>query len=208
MTRNSNNSVGRRAWAVENYARDEDAVNVLVRTLRDPRPRVAREARRAIQARYVVPRRRLVDLYAATRQEHTRIQVLALLARGERSESMVSLLDAAVLSEGKALRQACQHLADWLRTWAPLSTKGAVRLAGAIFYAEDSLPPALAARLWTYVREQRGLPRRVRASAETAGARQKLGGWPVQVFLGGRVSRRSYEMAPTWWGWCRGVLRV
>lgn len=207
MARNLNNLVGQLAAGVVNYARDEDAVNVLVRALSDPRPVVARGARRVLGQWYVAPRRRLIDLYASTRQVHTRIQVLALLARGERAESMVSLLDAAALSDGKALAQACGHLTDWLRTWAPLSPEAAARLAGAVFYAEDSIPPALAARLWAYVREQRGLPRPVRETA-AVGARQKLGARPGMFFLGGRVRHRSYEMAPTWWGVCRGLLRV
>ena len=119
MTLNTSDTVGQLAAGVVGYARDQDAVNVLVRALSDPRPRVARAARRVLGAWFVVPRRRLIDLYASTRQAHTRIQVLALLARGERGESMVSLLDAAAMSDGKALKQACQHLTDWLRMWAP-----------------------------------------------------------------------------------------
>jgi hypothetical protein len=207
MARNLNNLVGQPAAGVVNYARDEDAVNVLVRALSDSRPRVARAARRVLGAWYVVPRRRLIELYASTRQAHTRMQVLALLARGERGESMVSLLDAAALSDGKALKQACGHLTDWLRTWAPLTPEAAARLAGAVFYAEDSLPPVLAERLWAYVREQGGLAPQVREWA-AVGARQKLGGRPGMFFLGGRVRHRSFELAPTWWGVCRGVLRV
>lgn len=211
-------------------AGDSGAMETLLAALDDGRRRVARAARFALAERFVVPRARLLHLFAATAHAHTRTQVLALLARGGRVDSMVSLLQAVVLCQrttpaGRreradwpstwaplnaaaevrldALAQACRHLDDWLATWAPLARDEACRLAAAVLDAEDALPPAVAERLWAYVREQRRMARPARKHAP---ARRKP---RVELrYLGGRVRRRSYELAPGWVARVRGFLRV
>src|SRR6478736_1216180 len=98
MALNTDNLVGRLVAGVVDRARAGDEVNVLVRALSDSRPAVAREARHALAARHVVARERLLSLYALAEHPHTRTQVLALLARGGRADSMVSLLAALAIT--------------------------------------------------------------------------------------------------------------
>jgi hypothetical protein len=182
------------------------AREALVRALLDERPRVAREARRALTAGgFVVSRERLLDLYCTTNQRHTRTQVLALLARGGRGASMVSLLDAALVSDGAMLALVCQHLGRWLDGWAPLPDRSVRQLAGAFREAEEVLPVALAERLRVYLRELRGTAPTAPVGTERvlpAGDYRRRGS-----FLRGRTVRRSYEMVPGWVARVRGVLR-
>lgn len=234
MALKTDNLVVRLVAGLVDRARAGDEANVLVRALSDPRPAVAREARHALAARHVVARERLLGLYASAEHPHTRTQVLALLARGGRADSMVSLLAAlaitgpaapvqkrGVLKDRRflwatleararhhraAVGQACRHIEDWLATWTPLSRADACRLAAALLDAQDALPPALAERLWVYVRDQGRIRRPERKRAPKPVKWVKVVKPPVLQFLGGRVRHRSYEMTPTWWGWCRGVV--
>jgi hypothetical protein len=171
------------------------AREALVRALLDERPRVAREARYALARAFVLPRGRLLRLYRIAWQRHTRTQVLALLARGERGASMVSLLEAAAMSDPVTLPQVCEHLRRWLDVWAPLPGRSVAQLAAAFARAERVLPDALAERMRNYLRGLHG----VRAVAPVRKARRRAraehgrGG-----YLRGRTVRRSYELAPSW----------
>jgi hypothetical protein len=197
-------------------AGNDDAREALFDALSDRRPKVAREARYALAESFVVPRKRLLRLYATTRVPHTGVHVLALLARGQRCDSMVSLLEAvAAVAQPKSRAQACGYVDEWLRKWAPLPPDEVRRLAWAIWEAEDALPPELLARLKAYVRELRGLPPQTQPRAATpttkprvAVARNVKTRSPRLEFLDGRVVHRRYEVAPTWLARCRGLLRV
>jgi len=173
------------------------AREALVRALLDERPRVAREARHALARAFVLPRGRLLRLYRIAWQRHTRAQVLALLARGERGASMASLLEAAAMGDPVMLPQVCEHLGRWLDVWAPLPGRSVAQLTEAFRRAERVLPDAVAERMRNYLRGLHG----VRVAAPTPARKgrrrarsQREGG----VYLRGRTVRRSYELAPSW----------
>jgi hypothetical protein len=167
----------------------------LVRALLDERPWVAREARYALARAFVLPRGRVLRLYTLVKQRHTRTQLLALLARGERGASMVSLLEAALVSDPAMMAQVCEHLRRWLAVWAPLPQRAVNQLAGAFRRAERVLPEALAERLRVYLRELHGarVAAPVRKERPRTRSQKASGG-----YLRGRTVRRSYELAPRW----------
>lgn len=175
------------------------AREALVRALHDERPRVARQARHALARSFVLPRGRLLRLYRIAWQRHTRTHVLALLARGERGASMVSLLEAAAMGDPAMLPQVCEHLRRWLDVWAPLPGRSVAQLAAAFRRAERALPEALAERMRVYLRELHGVPAAIPVPRPTrkrrSASRSRHG---RGEFLRGRVVRQSYELAPSW----------
>src|SRR5258705_13449176 len=89
---------------------DHAELERLLAALNDSRPRVARAACEALAERFVVPRERLWKLLVTTRWPHTRLRALRLLARGERIDSMIWVLSAAVLGDVAVREQACLYL--------------------------------------------------------------------------------------------------
>jgi hypothetical protein len=193
MVRFSNNFVAEISALAD--AGGDAARESLVRALLDERPRVAREARFALARAFYLPRGRLLRLYRIAWQRHTRTQVLALLARGERGASMVSLLEAAAISDERMLPEVCEHLRRWLEVSAPLPKRAVNQLAAAFRRAERVLPGALAERMRVYLRELRTPPAVAPAREERPRARSQHG---RGAYLRGRTVRRTYELAPSW----------
>ncbi|HEY7117356.1 MAG TPA: hypothetical protein VH475_12260 [Tepidisphaeraceae bacterium] len=178
---------------------DPDAARMetLLRQLAGPYRRAARQARRVLARDFAVPRDRLTRLLASARYPHTRTQVLALLARGERVGSMVSLLNAAATTDDETVRrQASAHLADWGDRAAPddLPRRGA--FAAALANADRALPRHLARRLWASL----GVTWDDPAPAGNPWRRRPVYlGPPVldpPFYLSYRIVRRRYELTP------------
>lgn len=158
----------------------------LFSALNDRRPRVARRACKLLIDRHVVPRDRVWRLLVTTPWPHTRRRAVQLLARGDRSDSMVWLLCAVVLNEETVRDEAARHLADWARFWPPLATGQLAELTGALRRATPVLPQRLADDLWAYITAADGkAPPHPDPSAPTSDWAQ-------------RVLRRTYELPPRW----------
>jgi hypothetical protein len=211
---------------VELLGRGGDAeMEALFAALSDARPRVAREACRALAERFVVPRERVWRLLVTARFAHTRLRAVRLLARGERGESMVWLLCAAALGDADVRDEACRHLADWATYWAPVTPERLADLTGAMRLAAPALPVALREELWAYVRSMGGVaptaptvepqrptrqglcdardvsPRQTPPKPKACVARPKRA--PATAWQE-RVVRRRYELPPRWrmpWRW-------
>lgn len=180
----------------------EADLDVLVADLNDPRKQVARAAREVLADRLVVPRERLWTLLAATPWAHTRSQVVALLARGERVDSITWLLNACALGDDAVCAQAARYLDQWGDHWQPIEKFRLVTLVAALRRAERRLPPRLARRLWEYVRHAGGELRAASgpvapwlATWTPASAADQPG---VNGVFSGRVVLRSYELPPRW----------
>ena len=205
---------GRRlGWeaAVEGAARRGD-VEALVRALCAGRAGASRVARRALERRFVVPRERLWEMFVRERREHVRVQIVWLLARGFRVESMVSLLWVCALAEGRVRDAAVRGLLEWGALWPEVPAHEDFELACALYAAEGALPEHLAAALWGYVTPRTGL-RRARVVPKLADPVARAGqiGRVLDVpkpcaALGTRVVRRQYELAPKPFAWVRALL--
>ena len=204
MARNSRDNFDRMRAAAA--AGGDDARAALIASLSDERPRVARAARRVLAAgAFALPRERLIELCATARHRHTRIQAVALLARGERGASMVSLLRAAAVGGPATAGCATGHLRRWLEAWAPLTPAQVHDLAWALYDAEERLPPDLVGRLRRYVDELRGVAPRGTPGRRGKRGRRSQAAPPRDPFLRGRVVRRAYELAPSLLGRLRGL---
>ena len=142
------------------------------------------------------------------------------MSRGERAQSMVSLLLACALADGRDRRvreAAVRGLREWGADWPDTSLVAAFNLAAALFVAEGTLPEDLAASLWAYVSPRTGL-RRPRGSQlmprEPADRAAAAAGWLVHASeaapapaLGMRIVRRRYELAPKPFAWVRAMWR-
>jgi hypothetical protein len=181
-------------------------VEALVRALCDGRMRVSRAACKALARGFFVPRERLFELFVKDRREHVRVQVVRLLARGQRVRSMVSLLWACTLARsGRVHDAAVSGLRRWGTIWPDFPLGEVFELAAALCSAEGALPADLADALWRYVSFRTGLERRrcleivdpelARRDAEDGRpgvARAEL----LQTSWAARVVRSRYELAP------------
>jgi hypothetical protein len=157
-----------------------------------------------LASRLVVPRERLWSLLATTSWAHTRTQVVALLARGERVDSITWLLKACALGDDAGCAEAARYLDQWGDHWQPIDKFRLVTLVAALRRAERRLPPELARRLWDYVRHAGA---ELRAAATRGPAAPWLATWKpaaaadmprLSSVLSGRVVLRMYELPPRW----------
>ena len=159
-------------------------------------------------------RERLWALFLKDTRVAVRARVVRLLARGERVESVVSLLWACALAggEGQVVDAAARGLRAWGDTWpGDVPLPRVFEVAAALCAGERWLPEDVAGELWAYVTARTGwtrpartgataptpppaarVPRAVRVAPEPA--------WP------GRVVLRRYELPPApfarvraWW---------
>jgi hypothetical protein len=189
--------------------------DALVTALNDRRPQVARAAREALAARYVIPHERLWRLLAVTPHRHTRAQIVALFARGERVESIVWLLNACALDDDAVRNQACVYLRRWNMYWQEIAPHRLSALVVALHRARKHLPADIERNLVAYVKFADGEPhlnrlaradrrrhRRMARKAANIAAPAPSAASPAPPpvpqleYMSGRVVRRRFELAP------------
>jgi hypothetical protein len=190
--------------------------DALVTALNDRRPQVARAAREALAECFVIPHERLWRLLAVTTYQHTRSQIVALFARGERVESIIWLLNACALDDDAVRNQACVYLRRWNMYWQEVAPHRLSALVVALHRARKYLPADVERNLAAYVKFAGGEPhlnrlaradrrrhrRLARKAASIATPVPLAASGPASApvpqleYLSGRVVRRRFELAP------------